>query len=54
MRANPKQLNEVTNLVELGKVKTNIDKIFPLKEAINAVLYVDKGRTKGKVVIKVK
>jgi|AntDeeMinimDraft_5_1070356.scaffolds.fasta_scaffold02896_4 NADPH:quinone reductase-like Zn-dependent oxidoreductase len=54
MRANPKQLNEVTNLVETGKVKTNIDKVFPLKEAINAVLYVDKGRTKGKVVIKVK
>lgn len=54
MRANPKQLNEVTNLVESGQVKTSIDKVFPLKDAVNAVLYVDKGRTKGKVVIKVK
>ncbi len=54
MRANAKQLNEVTGLVESGQVKTVIDKVFPLKEAINAVLYVDKGRTKGKVVIKVK
>jgi NADPH:quinone reductase-like Zn-dependent oxidoreductase len=54
MRANVKQLNDVTNLVEAGKVKTNIDKVFPFKDAINAVLYVDKGRTKGKVVIKMK
>ncbi|QHI39287.1 Zinc-type alcohol dehydrogenase-like protein [Kordia antarctica] len=54
MRANTNQLNAVTNLVETGKVKTNIDKVFPFEDAINAVLYVDKGRTKGKVVIKMK
>ena len=54
MRANKNQLNEVTNLVEIGKIKTNIDKVFTLKETKNALLYVDKGRTKGKVVIKMK
>ena len=54
MRANPKQLNEVTNLVETGKVKTIINKVFPFKEAINAVLYVNTRRAKGKVVIKMK
>ena len=54
MRANVKQLNDVTNLVETGKIKASIDKIFSFKDAINAVLYVDKGRTKGKVVIKIK
>ncbi|RMA65962.1 NADP-dependent oxidoreductase [Ulvibacter antarcticus] len=54
MRANVKQLNEVTNLLETGKIKTNIDKVFPLEDALNAILYVDKGRTKGKVVIKMK
>ncbi|MBZ0327137.1 MAG: NADP-dependent oxidoreductase [Altibacter sp.] len=54
MRANAKQLSEITELVEAGKVKTNIDKVFPLSDALNALLYVKKGRTKGKVVINIK
>lgn len=54
MRANAKQLNEITELVESGKVKTNIDKVFRLKDTLNALLYVNKGRTKGKVVINTK
>ena len=54
MRANAKQLSELTKLVETGKVKAIIDKVFSFKDAINAILYVDKGRTKGKVVIKTK
>lgn len=52
MRANIKQLNDLTTLVETGKVKASIDQIFPFDEAINAILHVEKGRTKGKVVIK--
>lgn len=54
MKANQKQLNDVTKLVESGKIKTIIDEVFPMKEALNAVLYVDQGRTKGKVIITVK
>jgi NADPH:quinone reductase-like Zn-dependent oxidoreductase len=54
MKANANQLNEVTGLVETGKIKANIDKVFPFKDALNAILYVNKGRTKGKVVIKIK
>ncbi|MBQ0768904.1 MAG: NADP-dependent oxidoreductase [Bizionia sp.] len=54
MRANPKQLNEVTDLVESGQVKTSVDKVFTFNDAINAILFVTKGRTKGKVVIKIK
>lgn len=54
MRANAKQLNEITELVESGKIKTKIDKVFPLKDTLKALLYVKKGRTKGKVVIKIK
>src|SRR5690606_25356732 len=53
MRTNPSQLNEVTNLVESSKIKSVIDKVFSLKDAANAILYVHKGRTKGKVVIKI-
>ena len=52
MRANKKQLDEVTKLAEVGKIKSTIDQIFPFDDAVNALLYVQKGRTKGKVVIK--
>ncbi len=54
MRANAKQLNEIKALVESEKIKTTIDKVFELKDTLQALLYVKKGRTKGKVVIKTK
>lgn len=54
MRPNAKQLDELSELVESGKIKTIIDKMFPLTDALNALLYVKKGRTKGKVVVRVK
>lgn len=54
MRANAKQLNEIAELVEAGKIKPKIDQVFSLKDTLNALLYIKKGRTKGKVVIKVK
>ncbi len=54
MRANAKQLNEITKFVESEKVKTNIDKVFSLNNTLDALLYVKKGRTKGKVVINMK
>ena len=53
MRAHARQLNDITKLVESGKIKTVIDKVFPLSDTINALLYVAKGRAKGKVVIKI-
>ena len=54
MRAKAKQLNEITKLVESGKIKTRIDKVFSLNEVLDALLYLKNGRTKGKVVIKIK
>ena len=54
MGTNATQLNEIVELVELGKIKAKIDKVFPLKDTLDALLYVKKGRTKGKVVIKIK
>lgn len=54
MRPNAKQLNEITGFVETEKIKTRIDKVYSLKDTLNALLYIKKGRTKGKVVIKIK
>ncbi len=54
MRGNKNQLKETAELVEAGSIKPKVDKVFPLQEALQALTYVAKGRTKGKVVIKMK
>lgn len=54
MRADGKQLSEITKLIEAGIIKPVIDKIFPFEQTNEALEYVETGRSKGKVVIKVK
>jgi len=54
MRANGEQLQKITALVEDGEIKPVVDKIFPFSETNDALAYVESGRAKGKVVIKVK
>lgn len=54
MRADGKQLNEITSLIEAGKIHPVIDKIFPFEQTNEAISYVETGRAKGKVVVKVK
>ncbi|MES2818743.1 MAG: NADP-dependent oxidoreductase [Pseudomonadota bacterium] len=54
MRASGAQLREITRLVEAGIIKPVIDRAFPLESAAEALRYVEQGRAKGKVVIKVK
>ncbi len=54
MRAEDKQLSEITSLIEAGKIHPIIDKIFPFEQVNEAMSYVETGRTKGKVVVKVK
>ncbi len=54
MRAEGKQLSEITKLIEDGVIKPVIDKVFPFEQTNEALAYVEKGRSKGKVVIKVK
>lgn len=54
MRAEGSQLEKITDLIELGVIKTVIDKVFPFEKTNDALAYVEAGRTKGKVIIKVK
>jgi len=54
MKAYGKQLSEITKLIEAGKIKPVIDQVFPFKNTNEAVKYVESGRAKGKVVIKMK
>jgi NADPH:quinone reductase-like Zn-dependent oxidoreductase len=51
MRAEGRQLGEITSLVESGAIRPVIDKVFPFEKTAEALAYVESGRTKGKVVV---
>lgn len=54
MKANGQQLSEITSLIEAKIIKPVVDKIFSFEKTNEALSYVESGRAKGKVVIKVK
>lgn len=54
MRAEGKQLGEITKLIEAGIIKPVIDKVFPFEQTNEALSYIETGRSRGKVVVKVK
>ncbi|MGH1560440.1 zinc-binding dehydrogenase [Caulobacter segnis] len=54
MRASGQQLAQITKLIEAGAIKPVVDRILPFKSLNEAMAYVESGRAKGKVVIKVK
>lgn len=54
MRASGSQLREVTRLVEAGAIRPVVDRVFSFESTNDALAYVESGRAKGKVVIKVR
>ncbi|MBP6091305.1 MAG: NADP-dependent oxidoreductase [Crocinitomicaceae bacterium] len=54
MRSEGKQLSQIAKLIEAGVIKPVIDKVFPFEQINEAMSYVETGRSKGKVVVKVK
>ena len=54
MRANGHQLSEITSLIEAGIIRPVIDRVFPFEATKEALTYIETGRSKGKVVVKVK
>lgn len=54
MKADGQQLAHITQLLEAGIIKPLVDKIFPFAQTNEALAYVESGRAKGKVVIRVK
>src|SRR5437762_8259549 len=53
MRANGEQLSKITSLIESGIIRQVMDRIFPFEATKEAWAYLETGRAKGKVVIKV-
>lgn len=54
MRANGDQLREITSLIDSGIIRPIVDRVFPFESIKKALAYVDTGRAKGKVVVKVR
>ena len=54
MRASGGQLREITSLVESGVIRPVVDRVFPFESTKEAMAYVETGRAKGKVVVKVR
>ena len=50
-RVNSKTLGRLTELVDKGVIKAQIDKVFPLDKAREAFEYLENGHPRGKVVI---
>ncbi|KQY87178.1 NADP-dependent oxidoreductase [Pelomonas sp. Root1444] len=54
MKASGTQLQQITRLIEDGAIRPVVDKVFPFASTHEALAYVEAGRAKGKVVIKIK
>jgi NADPH:quinone reductase-like Zn-dependent oxidoreductase len=54
MRASGAQLREISSLIESGVIKPVVDRVFPFDSTADAIAYVEAGRAKGKVIVKVK
>lgn len=53
MRASGAQLSEISALVEAGVIKPVVDRVFPFAGIKDALAYIETGRAKGKVVVRV-
>lgn len=53
MRPDGKQLAEIAALLEQGKLKPLLDKVYSFEEAPQAFEYVEKGHASGKVVVRI-
>lgn len=54
MRADGRQLGKIASLIESGAIRPAVDRVFLLDAGADALAYVEQGRSKGKVVIKVR
>lgn len=54
MSASGAQLEEISRLIDAGHIRPVLDRVYPFEETRQALAYVATGRSKGKVVIKLR
>lgn len=54
MRADGGQLGQITALIEAGIIRPVVDRVFPFEATNDALAYTETGRSKGKVVVRLK
>ena len=54
VRASGDQLREISSLIDSGIIRPVVDRVFPFESTKEAMAYVETGRAKGKVVVKVR
>ena len=54
MRASGQQLGQISSLLEAGAIRPVVDRVYPFESTNEALAYVEKGRAKGKVVVKLR
>ncbi len=54
MKANGGQLQQITELIDSGAIHTVVDRVFSFESTQEALDYVETGRAKGKVVVKIR
>jgi alcohol dehydrogenase len=54
MKPSGEQLREIGALFDAGVLRPVVDRVFPFAETVDALAYLERGRAKGKVVIKIR
>ena len=47
-------MREIGALIDSGAIRPVVDRVFPFESTKEALAYVEKGRAKGKVIVKVR
>ncbi|HEY9413113.1 MAG TPA: zinc-binding dehydrogenase, partial [Pseudonocardia sp.] len=53
MKSSGEQLRRLASIIDAGAIRPVVDQVFPFESTKAAVDYVEQGRAKGKVVVKV-
>jgi alcohol dehydrogenase len=54
MRPSGDQLREIGSLIDAGAIRPVVDRVFPFESTKEALAYVEQGRARGKVIVKVR
>lgn len=54
MKTDGKAFSDITKLIEAEIIHPVIDKFFPFEQSNEALAYIESGRAKGKVIVKIK